>query len=143
MRTSLRLLLALAFYVLCVQSALAGAPLKGIDVKLGKNPGGGCAARTTDGAGKANFGVWPKGNYTLSVAPATTSEQASQPTSRIEGARKLSTLASSKMHLTIIGAATGKIERDVASSTPSARALPIEFSLGGKEELIVVVTAAQ
>jgi hypothetical protein len=44
--------------------------------------------------------------------------------------------------LTIIGATTGKIERDVAPSTASARALPIEFSLAGKEELVVVVTAA-
>jgi hypothetical protein len=60
--------LAAAVTVVCMataQCAWAGSPLKGVDVKLGRNPGGGCAARTTDGSGKADFGVWPKGDYTL------------------------------------------------------------------------------
>lgn len=46
----------------------AGAPLKGVDVKLGRPPGGGGAARTTDENGKFDFGVVPKGTYYLSVA---------------------------------------------------------------------------
>jgi hypothetical protein len=47
--------------------AVAGAPLKGVDVKLGKNPGGSPAARaTTDSKGKFNLGVVPAGSYTLS-----------------------------------------------------------------------------
>jgi hypothetical protein len=137
-------LLAIAFCVLCVQSAKAGAPLKGIDVKLGKNPGGGCAARTTDGAGKANFGVWPKGNYTLSFAPAATPETSAQNAGRMQNAGAQSaTKTATKMHLSITGSAGGKIERDVESTNASARAVPIEFSLSGKEELVVVVTAAQ
>lgn len=47
---------------------VAGAPLKGVDVKLGKNPGGSPAARTTtDGKGKFNLGVAPAGSYVLTL----------------------------------------------------------------------------
>lgn len=44
-----------------------GAPLKGVDVKLGKNPGGSPAARTTDNEGKIDWGVLEKGSYYLIV----------------------------------------------------------------------------
>ncbi len=54
--------------VLGAQTAFAGSPLKGIDVKLGKSPGGGCSARSSDASGNVNFGVWPKGSYTVSLA---------------------------------------------------------------------------
>jgi hypothetical protein len=134
-----KLMLIGVFCLLCAQSALAGAPLKGIDVKLGKNPGGGCAARTTDNAGKADFGVWPKGNYTLSftAAAGTTSGQAANDALRT-GAKQ-----PAKLHLVIRGAAGGKIEREIGSGTDAERAAPIEFSLEGKEVLVVVVTAAE
>jgi hypothetical protein len=38
--------ICISFQVLPVTAAMAGAPLKGVDVKLGKNPGGKAAART-------------------------------------------------------------------------------------------------
>jgi sugar lactone lactonase YvrE len=45
-----------------------GAPLKGIDVKLGKNPGGGCAARTTtDANGNYSFNNLPLQGYNIYV----------------------------------------------------------------------------
>ena len=132
-------LIAVASLVLCAQSALAGAPLKGIDVKLGKNPGGGCAARTTDGAGKANFGVWPKGNYTVSISPSS----APNVQSTVRTSSQVPKSATpAKFHLSITGGSSGKIERDIESAA-SARVAPVEFSLGGKDELVVVVTAAE
>jgi hypothetical protein len=46
--------------------AVAGAPLKGVDVKLGKDPGGSPAARTTtDANGKFAFADLPAGSYWL------------------------------------------------------------------------------
>lgn len=45
-----------------------GAPLKGVDVKLGKNPGGNAAARTTtDQDGNYSFTNVPLGNYRIYV----------------------------------------------------------------------------
>jgi len=144
MKTTLRLLCVVGFCLLYVHCAIAGAPLKGVDVKLGKNPGGGCAARTTDGAGKANFGVWPKGNYTLSFASAPKPVSEAQTTSRVQTpGQQPSIPAVSKLHVSITGAAGGKIEREVDSAIATARTAPIEFTLGGNDELVVVVTAAQ
>ena len=122
------------------QTVFAGAPIKGVDVKLGKNPGGGCAARTTDACGKADFGVWPKGNYTLQFAPAADNMQATNrapaPTARTAPQAAL------KLHVVISGVTTGKIERDVGTGAATERAVPIQFSLDGTHRLVVVVTAA-
>jgi Carboxypeptidase regulatory-like domain len=67
--TAARVLQALGFTALvlfCAGDALGGAPLKGVDVKLGRNPGGGAAARTTtDEKGAFTFGNVPAGSYTL------------------------------------------------------------------------------
>jgi hypothetical protein len=135
--------------LLSCQVALAGSPLKGVDVKLGKNPGGGCAARTTDAHGSANFGVWPKGEYTLDFsAAAGQSASYKDPedmTTRYRpGNNKTSMItaaAPTKLHVVIVGSSAGRIERDVAVGNQTARVAPIAFSLSGKEELSVVVTA--
>lgn len=60
--SNLKVILA-TLVAIVAMSAWAGAPLKGVDVKLGKNPGGSAAARTTNAEGKVDFGVLPAGSY--------------------------------------------------------------------------------
>ena len=144
MKTCLKLILAATLCVLCAQSALAGAPLKGIDVKLGKNPGGGCAARTTNGAGIASFGLWPKGNYTLSITPAVSPNGGTESANRQNSQfKQMNTRTSASMHVVIKGANGGTIEQNIDSGGSAARVAPIQFSLSGTDNLVVVVTAAQ
>jgi len=49
-------------------NSVMGAPLKGVDIKLGKNPGGNAAARTTtDANGNYGFTNLPVGSYRIFV----------------------------------------------------------------------------
>ena len=50
-------------------NSTTGAPLKGVDVKLGKNPGGSPASRTTDGNGQINWGAQEAGSYFVEMVP--------------------------------------------------------------------------
>jgi hypothetical protein len=130
-----------AFVVLILflsQIAIAGAPLKGIDVKLGKNPGGGCAARTTGPEGTADFGVWAKGNYTLSIADPLNAATRYRP-----GNNKTTREAQPKLHLLIEGAIGGKVEREIESGSAAERTAPIEFAMDGKSKLVVTITASE
>lgn len=143
-----RLIGTIVLALLSCHVALAGAPLKGIDVKLGKNPGGGCAARTTDANGQADFGVWPKGDYTLEFTAATQPASYKDPedmTTRYRPGNNKTTRtdagsAPTKLHVVIVGSSSGRIERDIDVAA-TARMAPVGFSLSGKEELKVVVTA--
>ena len=65
---SQRIAASVGALLVVVGSASAGAPLKGIDVKLGKNSGGSVASRVTDSTGAFTFGVLAKGRYRLTFS---------------------------------------------------------------------------
>ena len=106
-------------------SAFAGAPLKGIDVKLGKNPGGTIASRVSDANGGSNFGVLPKGTYTVTFSAAN----------MLATAR---TVKPGRLHVEIRGATAGLIAHVMpAAGTDSM--MPIEIVSDGKTPIVVVV----
>jgi hypothetical protein len=113
-------------WVLATRVAFAGAPLKGIDVKLGKNPGGGCAARSSDASGNVDFGVWPKGNYAVTLAGASLPANAQR--------SKLSNLQVE---------VSGVVEGRVTHVLPAANVddiEPIAVTSDGKTPLVVKVS---
>jgi hypothetical protein len=75
---------AFATIVLLATAAHAGAPLKGIDVKLGKNPGGSPAARTTNSDGKLDLGILPAGSYYLIISAPKGTDVTRDPEALIE-----------------------------------------------------------
>jgi hypothetical protein len=117
---------ALVVWICGVQLAFAGAPLKGIDVKLGKNPGGGCAARVSGDGGEADFGVWPKGNYTVTFSTATL-------TASGRGVKP------EKLHVEIQGSVQGTITH-VLPTAMAESLVPIEIVSDGKTPLVVKVS---
>jgi len=46
------------------------------------------------------------------------------------------------LHVVITGATGGKLERDLDTGKSTERAAPLQFSLDGKQSLVVLVTAA-
>ncbi len=75
---------AFATIVLLAAVAHAGAPLKGVDVKLGKAPGGGASARTTNAEGKLDLGVLPAGSYYLIIIAPKGTDVTRDPEAQIE-----------------------------------------------------------
>jgi hypothetical protein len=70
--------------VLLATAARAGVPIRGIDVKLGKNPGGTASARTTNAEGKLNLGVLPAGSYYLIIGAPKGTDVTRDPDAQIE-----------------------------------------------------------
>jgi hypothetical protein len=96
-------------------TSVMGAPLKGVDVKLGKNPGGQAAARaTTNAKGEFNFGIQPAGKYDLIVShpansAATQTAEADQRASNLN----LSKSNINRIAIAIDGVKGGPLKKDL------------------------------
>jgi hypothetical protein len=107
-------------------SSTTGAPLKGVDVKLGKNPGGSPAGRVaTNANGEFNFGVVPLGKYDLVVSPPPdpANTQPGKGPDTMAANLNLSKSNVSRIAITIDGVKGGPIKKDLdfkEKESPSA-----------------------
>ncbi len=133
-------------------SSTTGAPLKGVDVKLGKNPGGSPAARTTNAKGEFNFGVVPAGRYDLIVSPPSGSTET--PAGAVGDQRAATTHQPPTLgaQITIDGVKGGPIKKDLAFKEKEAEAtqrvgkpkfqdITLAIESEGKSEIKGTITA--
>lgn len=136
-------------------SSTTGAPLKGVDVKLGKNPGGSPAGRAvTNAKGEFNFGVVPAGKYDLIVSPPPDSADtqagggAGQRTSNLN----LSKSNINRLAITIDGVKGGPIKKNLdfkpkepdatqRAGKPKYEDITVTIDTDGKSEVKGTITA--
>lgn len=136
-------------------TSVMGAPLKGVDVKLGKNPGGQAAARaTTNAKGEFNFGVQPSGKYDLIVIHPANSAETKTGGGADERASNLNLSKSNidRLAITIDGVIGGPLKKelefkvkqpDSAQRTGKLKYQDITVTIetGGKTEIKGTITA--
>jgi hypothetical protein len=121
MKTSQKYLGLFLFAAIAVYATIvfAGAPLKGIDIKLGKNPGGSPEAKytaTTDGDGKFTISNLAAGTYDLYCSYAACAKAIN---TKGTGAVAKATLPS-RFSIEIDGISNLKI----SSATPKSTSIP-------------------
>lgn len=129
-----------------------GAPLKGVDVKLGKNPGGQAAARaTTNAKGEFYFGAQPAGKYDLTVSPPPDFAD-TQAGGGADQRTNLNSSKSNRLAITIDGVKGGPIKKDLdlkekepdatqRVGKPKYKDITLTIETDGKAEVKGTITA--
>ena len=122
---------------LFASAALAREPVKGANVTLGKNPGGGAIERTTDPNGVATFGVQAAGKYEVVVTPARAPAPVTQ---KMSSATERKAASASKLSVEVQGAKGGSVQAQLSAQS-GERQKPISFDTDGKSEIKVTVSS--
>jgi hypothetical protein len=125
--------------LLSASSLFAGDPVPGLDVKLGRNPGGQAYHVRTDASGNFTFKDLPAGEYIVTISQsdidnmARTRGGASDAKSAVDFYLKLTDAKSAvntrqavtgvRITVTANGTVSGRVYRDAASGLPTGKSI--------------------